>query len=199
MEKSSNRSWEVLWVFVGKENVTASTAVKILHCFIGGIKNDRHRWSTRFSMVRDIDFIPKGNEVLNLRQITVVSKDECDQIAEILWVENVFAEDLWANICIDWCDDLSKLPVWSMIKFSRWAYIMLTWDNVPCRVAWWQVQKSYPEIDDLEKNFVQAAFHRRWQTAMVYKSWTIKAWDKYEVIIPNHVQVWINYVKQGNL
>lgn len=186
--------WTVLWVYVWEQNSAASREVRKLHCFLDGVRDDRHRGFSRFSMAREIDFIQKDQEVFNLRQVTVVSERENERIAQELWIASIEATDLWANILLDWLPNLSKLPVWCIIRFSRGVFLMLTWDNFPCIVAGTQVQTATPEVLWIDKGFVKASIHRRGQTAIVYKTWVIKAWDTYEIIVPRHVQVWLDYV-----
>jgi hypothetical protein len=186
--------WIVLGVFVWAKHSAASNEVSKLHCFLDGVRDDRHRGFSRFSMAREIDFIQKDQEVLNLRQVTIVSQEENNRIAQELGVWSVSASDLWANVLISGWEDFSKLPVWAIVRFSRGAFLMLTWDNFPCIVAGTQVQTATPEIAWIDKGFVKASIHRRGQTAIVYKTWVIKAWDTYEIIIPRHVQVGLDYI-----
>ena len=55
----------------------------------------------------------RGTEILNRRQITIVSVEELDRIAEELGVESVLPEWLGANILVKGFPELTKLTMGS--------------------------------------------------------------------------------------
>ena len=65
----------------------------------GGIRGDRHFGVTSKADSRQ-PMYPRGTEILNRRQITIVSVEELDRIAVELGVESVLPEWLGANVLV---------------------------------------------------------------------------------------------------
>lgn len=73
----------------------------------GGIRGDRH-----FGMTSKADsrqpMYSKGTEILNRRQITIVSEEELTRIAEEVGVASVLPEWLGANLLLKGFPNLTK-------------------------------------------------------------------------------------------
>ncbi|MBX6396299.1 MAG: MOSC domain-containing protein, partial [Alicyclobacillaceae bacterium] len=126
----------------------------------GGIPGDLHFGLTKRAGVRE-PMYPRGTEIFNRRQVTVVSAEECAAIAEALGVPEVLPEWLGANLVLRGIPDLTRLPEGSRIVFSSGAGLLCEGENLPCTQAGQMVQKAYPDEEKLAPRFVKAALGRR--------------------------------------
>lgn len=126
----------------------------------GGIKGDRHFGVTYLSDSRQ-PMYPKGTEILNRRQITIVSEEECQIIAEELGVEYVLPEWLGANLLLNGYPELTKLPMGSRILFPNGTGLICMGENQPCIFPGEEIQRHYETKPKLAANFVRAGYKRR--------------------------------------
>lgn len=126
----------------------------------GGIRGDRHFGVTAKADSRQ-PMYPRGTEILNRRQITVVTEEECAQIAEGLGVEYVLPEWLGANLCLNGYPELTKLPIGSRILFPNGTGLICMGENLPCTFPGEEIQRHYETHPKIATRFVKAAFKRR--------------------------------------
>lgn len=126
----------------------------------GGMLGDRHFGMTVPSDSRQ-PMYPRGTEILNRRQITLLSEEECQKIAEELGIEAVLPEWLGANILLKGFPELTRLTMGSRILFSSGAGLICMGENQPCTLPGEVVQKHHPDFPNLTKEFVRAAYKRR--------------------------------------
>ncbi|MFC4809116.1 MOSC domain-containing protein [Paenibacillus sp. GCM10023250] len=149
----------------------------------GGIRGDRHFGITAKADVRQPEY-PRGTEIFNRRQLTVVSAEECAAIAEALGVPEVKPEWLGANLLLSGLPDLTALPLGSRMIFGSGAGLNGQGENFPCTGPGKLVQANYPEEPKLAARFVKAAYRKRGIVCFVERRGVIRPGDT--------VSVWVN-------
>lgn len=148
----------------------------------GGIRGDRH-----FGMTSKADsrqpMYPRGTEILNRRQITIVSVEELDGIAEELGVESVKPEWLGANLLVKGFRELTKLPMGSRILFPNGAGLICMGENQPCTLPGEEIQKHFENREKLAFRFVRAGYKRRGIVCAVESPGSIHERDEVQILI----------------
>ncbi|WP_396133973.1 MOSC domain-containing protein [Bacillus sp. SLBN-46] len=148
----------------------------------GGIRGDRH-----FGMVVPSDsrqpMYPKGTEIFNRRQITIVSEEELVEIAEGLGVKYVLPEWLGANLLLNGYPELTKLTMGSRILFPSGAGIICMGENQPCIFPGEMIQKHYENHPKLATKFVKAAYKLRGIVCAVERLGEIIEGDEVQILI----------------
>ena len=88
----------------------------------GGMAGETHGGPTRASCVRVKNLFDPGTEIFNSRQLSVLSTEELDQIAQDMGVPSLNPEWVGANLVIEGMDHLSLLPP-SALQFDSGATI----------------------------------------------------------------------------
>ncbi|WP_083521116.1 MOSC domain-containing protein [Alicyclobacillus kakegawensis] len=150
----------------------------------GGIPGDLHFGLTKRSGVRE-SMYPRGTEIFNRRQVTVVSVEECGRIAERLGVPSVRPEWLGANIALGGFPNLTTLPVGSRILFPGGAGLVCEGENLPCTQPGGVVQSQYPDEPRLSSRFVRHALGLRGIICVVERPGVVQTGDTVRVVVYN--------------
>jgi hypothetical protein len=148
----------------------------------GGIKGDRHFGLTRPADSRQ-PMYPKGTEILNRRQITIVTEEELMKIAEEMGVEYVLPEWLGANLLLKGFSDLTKLTIGSRILFQNGAGLICMGENKPCTLPGEEIQKHYEDYPKLASRFVKAGFKRRGIVCAVERPGLVSEGEEVQILI----------------
>ena len=148
-----------------------------------GFVGDRHAGLTRPADVR-MPWFPKGTPVRNTRQVSIVSTEELELIAEALGVPQVLAAWLGANLELAGVPRLTQLPPGTRLFFPEDATLVVDAENEPCRKAGRAVEAHHPERAGLASRFVKAAHHRRGLVGWVERPGVIRPKDKVKVVLP---------------
>jgi len=85
-------------IFVGRDSeALEKMLVQTVKVILEGFEGDKHAGLTRLSDVRSASLSP-GTIIRNTRQVSIVSMEELEQIAEALKVPTISAEWLGANL-----------------------------------------------------------------------------------------------------
>lgn len=156
--------------------------IKEVNLEFGGIRGDRHFGVTSKADSRQ-PMYPRGTEILNRRQITIVSEEELDRIAEELKVESVLPEWLGANLFIKGFPDLTKLTMGSRILFPSGAGLICMGENMPCTLPGDEIQKHYEDHEKLSFRFVRAGYKRRGIVCAVERPGKIYENDEVQILV----------------
>jgi MOSC domain-containing protein YiiM len=126
----------------------------------GGIPGDLHFGLTKLAGARE-PMYPRHTKIFNRRQITIVSMEECAEIAELLGIETVLPQWLGANMAISGFSGLTALTEGSRIVFPSGAGLVCEGENLPCIQPGEVIQSMYPSKLKLASKFVKAAYGRR--------------------------------------
>lgn len=178
--------YKVSQTLVGEPFLTKSREVKKLLLDFNGVRFDRHYGQTSFADIRT-PHASKRSEILNLRQITIVSEEELNLIATQLKIDEVKAEDLSANLVTSGLRNLTQLRFGTLLKFEGGCMIMTTGENQPCQGPAENIAETEKE-ERIEKEFLKNALKLRGLTGIVFKAGVIKPEMEFEVITPKVIR-----------
>ena len=151
-----------------------------------GFEGDRHAGLTYRSGGRTPQF-PRGTEIRNTRQVSILSAEELEEVAEALGIPAVTAESMGANLILRGIPSLTLLPPSTRLYFPDDAVLVVEGENLPCTTAGAEVQKLYPDVARITSRFPDAAMHKRGIVAWVERAGTISTGDEVRVEVPEQV------------
>lgn len=150
-----------------------------------GIAGDFHAGITRKSGGRE-PWYPRGTEMRNERQLTIVSPDELAVVAQRMGLPLVKPEWIGANLLVSGVPRLSFLPAGTLLFFQNGVTLKVDAQNHPCRLAGGAVARN-AEMPDGKVGalaFAREAHRLRGLTAWVEKPGRIAAGEEITVRIP---------------
>ncbi|PZV40093.1 MOSC domain-containing protein [Mesorhizobium kowhaii] len=150
-----------------------------------GISGDFHAGATRRSGGRE-PWYPRGTEMRNERQVSVVAADELAIVAERMGLAEIKPEWIGANLLIEGVPHLSMLPAGTLLFFKDGVTIKVDAQNGPCRLAGRSIAE-HAGMADVEAGallFPKSAKRLRGLVAWVEKPGTIKAGEEISVRVP---------------
>ncbi|ESY32626.1 MULTISPECIES: MOSC domain-containing protein [unclassified Mesorhizobium] len=127
-------SAKVAALYVAPSNHFQTRPVEALQLGFEGIDGDFHAGATRRSGGRE-PWYPRGTEIRNERQISIVAADELAVIAERMGLAEIKPEWIGANLLIEGVPHLSMLPSGTLLFFRGGVTIKVDAQNGPCRLA----------------------------------------------------------------
>lgn len=158
-------------------------AVDVLPLEFEGIPGDRHGGFTRKSGGRE-PWYPRGTEMCNERQISLLSVEELRLIARRMDIPELKTEWIGGNILVSGLPSFSLLPSRTRLVFEGGAVIRVDGDNAPCRVAGSAIAENYLQRGDLDLLFPKVARHLRGLVGYVEKPGQIKPGEAITAFIP---------------
>lgn len=117
---------------------------------------------------------PKGSEVRNVRQISIVSAEELAQVAAAMGLPTVEPAWVGANMMLSGVPELTKLPSGSRLYFENGVGIVIEGENMPCTTAGGSLQAQFPDRPDITTTFPKKAIGKRGLVAWVERPGTIR-------------------------
>lgn len=150
-----------------------------------GVEGDFHAGITRRSGGRE-PWYPRGTEMRNERQVSIVAPDELAAIARRMDIPEVRPEWIGANLVISGVPHLSMLPSGTLLFFRGGVTIKVDAQNGPCRVAGRAVAENagMPDHEAGALLFPKAAKRLRGLVGWVEKPGLIKRGEQVSVRIP---------------
>ena len=148
-----------------------------------GIPGDRHGGHIRLSGGRE-PWYPRGTEMVNERQISILSTEELNRIAELMEIGTLKPEWIGGNIVVEGLPQLSMIPPRTRLAFEGGAVIRVDGQNAPCRVAGRSIAEHIPDREGLDLLFPKVAKRLRGLVGFVEKPGVIKAGEAVTAHIP---------------
>jgi hypothetical protein len=150
-----------------------------------GISGDFHAGSTRRSGGRE-PWYPRGTEMRNERQLSLVAADELAIIAQHMGLEEIRPEWIGANLLVEGVPHLSMLPAGSLLFFKGGVTIKIDAQNKPCRIAGQSIAEHVRAADQdaTALLFPKVAKRLRGLVAWVEKPGIIRAGEEISVRVP---------------
>ncbi|MER8409407.1 MOSC domain-containing protein [Mesorhizobium sp. M0184] len=160
-------------------------AVDKLQLGFDGIDGDFHAGTTRRSGGRE-PWYPRGTEMRNERQLSIVAADELAIVAERMGIAEIKPEWIGANLLIEGLPHLSMLPSGTQLFFKGGATVKIDAQNGPCRIAGRSVAENAGMADHEAGAllFPKAAKRLRGLVAWVEKPGAITAGEEISVRVP---------------
>ncbi len=170
-------------VYLGLDKVSLVTTLQpAVSVSFTGFEGDRHAGITRKSDSRTPQY-PRGTEIRNDRQISIVSVEELAQIAAALGIPEIKAEWLGANLLIQGIYRLTLLPPMTRLSFAGGVVLAVQSENLPCVHPGKVIQDFYGRAG-LQEKFPISAMHLRGLVACVEKPGTIRQGESVQVDVP---------------
>ncbi|MDF3212761.1 MOSC domain-containing protein [Mesorhizobium sp. M7A.F.Ca.CA.001.09.2.1] len=150
-----------------------------------GISGDFHAGPTRRSGGRE-PWYPRGTEMRNERQLSIVAADELAVVAERMGLAEIKPEWIGANLVMEGVPNLSMLPSGTLLFFKGGVTIKVDAQNGPCRIASRSIAEN-AGMADVEAGallFPKAAKRLRGIVAWVEKPGTVRAGEEISLRVP---------------
>jgi len=178
-------SAKVSALYVAPSDHFETRPVEELRLGFDGISGDFHAGATRRSGGRE-PWYPRGTEMRNERQLSIVAADELAIVAERMGLVQIKPEWIGANLLIEGVPNLSMLPAGTLLFFKGGVTIKVDAQNGPCRIAGRSIAQN-AGMADIEAGallFPKSAKRLRGLVAWVEKPGTITAGEEISVRVP---------------
>ena len=159
----------------------ASERVESVEVSYAGFKGEAHSGLTRPACSRVKLQYDRGTDIRNTRQITVLSSEELNQIANNMEIERVEPEWVGANLLLSGIPTLSLLPPSTRLIFDSGVSIVVDMENGPCKYPGEVIDEYFPGYG---KRFPKAAQNLRGLTGWVEKEGNISSGEMVSVHLP---------------
>jgi hypothetical protein len=160
-----------------------SRPVEALELDFAGIVGDAHAGPTRRSSSRE-PWYPRGTEIRNDRQLTIVSSIELAEVAVLMELPVIEPGWIGANLVFGDIPDLTRLPAGTKLLFAGGVTLNVEAENGPCRIAGRSIGSHFSDRDGLDLLFPKLAKHKRGVVASVEKPGSIRKGEAVKVMVP---------------
>jgi hypothetical protein len=164
-----------------------SSAVDEVEVKWEGLVGDKHFGLTRKAGSSQKPYT-KGEEVRNVRQVSLVSAEELKEVAENMGLPNIDPAWIGGNLMLSGIPSLTQLPSGSRLYFENGVGIVVEGENLPCTTAGGCLQAQYPDQADLTSAFPKRAIGKRGLVAWVERPGTIRKGEKVLVRLPQDIR-----------
>ena len=173
-------------VLVGKNpDSMITTSLDQVYVDLAGFEGDLHAGFTRKADART-PYYPRGIEIRNDRQVTIVSTEELTQITIALNLPEVLPEWLGANLLFSGIPRLTQLPPNTRLVFGNGVVLVVQAENLPCTGPG-EVLAAHFGRPELENLFPRVAMGLRGLVACVEKPGWLKVGDSVQAKVPAQV------------
>ncbi len=151
-----------------------------------GPVGERHSGRTRPSCSRVTSQHPRGTEIANVRQVSVVSSEELAMIASDMGLPEIDPVWLGATLVIAGIPDFTRVPPSSRLQGPDGVTLILDMENRPCHLPAREIEAVHPGKG---KAFKVAALNRRGVTAWVERPGRLALADQLRLHVPDQ-PVW---------
>ena len=165
----------------GSKDIRSEALQTVFASFVG-FEADSHAGLTRPSCVRVTAQYPKGTEIRNVRQLSVLSVEEMALIAADAGLEALDPIHLGASMVISGIPDFTHVPPNSRLQGPSGATFTIDMENRPCVLPGREIDKDVPGHGPL---FKTAAKGRRGVTAWVEREGIVQLGDVLRLHVPD--------------
>ena len=109
-----------------------------------GFEGETHAGLTRPSCARVTTQHPRGTEIRNVRQLSIVSAEELATIAERLELQTIDPAWLGASVVVEGIADFSHLPPSSRLQGPDGVTLVVDMQNAPCHLVSKTIEAAKP-------------------------------------------------------
>ncbi|MEC7763947.1 MAG: sulfurase [Pseudomonadota bacterium] len=146
-----------------------------------GIEGEDHGGVTRPACSRVSILHPKGTEIRNTRQLTVLAAEQIDKIAENMGLDHFDPAWIGVSVVVEGIPDFSYVPSSSRLQMPDGATLTVDMVNHPCTLSGRSVENFAPGYGP---KFKPAAVDLRGVTAWVEREGTLNVGDKVRLFVP---------------
>ena len=172
--------------------VLPSQAETEVFASFAGVVGEVHGGVTRASCSRVTGQYPRGTEIRNVRQFSVLSAEELALIAQGMGLAVLDPGLLGASLVISGIPDFTHLPPSSRLQFEGGATLVVDMENRPCQLPAKEIEAVHQGFG---KRFKPAASDRRGVTAWVEREGVLRVGAKVRLHVPDQ-RAW-DYLAQA--
>jgi hypothetical protein len=166
-----------------RDAALASHPVESLHAAFSGPEGEAHGGLTRPSCSRVVAQHPKGTEIRNVRQVSILAEEELAEIAAAMGLGALDPAWLGASMVVSGIPDLSHLPPSSRLQDeATGATLVVDMQNRPCHLPAAVIDAAAPGRG---RAFKRAAQGRRGVTAWVEREGGLALGDALRLHVPD--------------
>lgn len=175
---------KIIWLgrVTDRETSLRSEPLQQVHASFAGVAGEDHGGLTRASCSRVVAQYPKGTEIRNVRQFSVVSAEELAIIAAEMGVQALDPAWIGASLVLEGIPDFSHLPPSSRLQNSDGTTLVIDMQNRPCNLPAPVIEQDAPGHG---RAFKPAAKGRRGVTAWVEREGPLQLGDELRLHIPD--------------
>ncbi|SDE48441.1 MOSC domain-containing protein [Limimaricola pyoseonensis] len=147
-----------------------------------GLAGEVHAGLTRPSCSRVTSQHPKGTEIANTRQLSLLGAEELARIARTLDLDALDPAWLGASVVIEGLPDFSHLPPSARIQSEEGCTLVVDMQNRPCQFPAMTIEAARPGHG---KAFKRASEGLRGVTAWVERPGTLRLGDRVRLHVPD--------------
>lgn len=133
-----------LGVVLDREVTLRSEPRDALELTYDGATGECHGGRTRPSCTRVKLQYPKGTEIANARQLSMLSVEDMAATAADMGIDGIEPEWTGANIVLSGIPDFTLIPPSSRLIFENGASIVSDMENGPCKFVGQEIEAQYP-------------------------------------------------------
>ncbi|NVO57181.1 MOSC domain-containing protein [Rhodobacteraceae bacterium B1Z28] len=174
---------EVVWLgHVPAGQSLRAQAVDSLDLDFSGDRGARHEGGNRASCVRVKNLYPEDTEIRNVRQLSVLSAEELDAIAQDMGLDSLDPSFLGVSIVLRGIPDFTHVPPSSRLQLADGVTITIDMENRPCVLPGREIEADKPGYGTA---FKPAAKGRRGVTAWVERPGLLRVGDQMTLFVPD--------------
>ncbi|SFT97362.1 hypothetical protein SAMN05216236_1162 [Sedimentitalea nanhaiensis] len=148
----------------------------------GGVEGERHHGLQRPSCARVTNLYPRGTQIVNSRQLSILSAEELAAIATAMGLSDLDPGLLGASMVLRGIGDFSHVPPASRLQAPSGAVVTVDLENGPCVFPGREIEAEFPGHGKL---FKPAARNRRGVTAWVECPGVLALGDRLCLFVPD--------------
>ena len=174
----------ITWLGVVADSTVDLRAKPIneVHAGFEGFEGEWHSGLTRPSCARTAALYPKGTEIRNVRQLSILSAEELALIAAEMGLVTVDPAHLGTSMVIEGIPDFSHVPPSSRLQGPSGVTITVDMENRPCTYPGAHIEKDAPGHG---RAFKGVAKGRRGVTAWIEREGRLVIGDKLRLFVPD--------------
>ncbi|MEM7631879.1 MAG: MOSC domain-containing protein [Pseudomonadota bacterium] len=165
-----------------KEPAIDGVQVSQLDLSFDGITGVPYGGRTRAACSRVTSQHPKGTEIANVRQLSIVSAEDLAAIAAQIDLSELDPTWLGATIVVEGISDFSHIPPASRLQSEGGTTLVVDMENRPCHQPGLSIARHH---GDKGKGFKTAAKGRRGVTAWVERPGSLRVGDTLRLHVPD--------------
>jgi hypothetical protein len=169
-----------------RDTALQAVAADRLALTFAGPEGEAHGGLTRPSCSRVTSQYPKGTEIRNTRQLSVLGQEDLDAIAAEMGLPSLDPALLGATLVIAGIPDFSHVPPSSRLQAEGGATIVVDMENRPCTLPARPIETAHPGFG---RAFKPAAQGRRGVTGWVEREGVLRIGQRVTLHVPDQ-PVW---------
>lgn len=174
----------VTWLgrVANRATTLAAQSLEAVEISFAGVAGEAHAGVTRPSCSRVLAQHPRGTEIRNVRQFSILSAEDLSGIAQAMGLERLDPAWLGASMVVEGFPDFSHLPPSSRLQGPDGVTLVVDMENRPCQLPAKLIEAAAPGYG---KRFRRAALGRRGVTAWVEREGRLQLGDGLRLHIPD--------------